>query len=126
MDKNKILVALSGGLDSSACAAMQRDQGYEVAGVVLRMSDAHDAAVADAQVSADQIGIPLHVWHMEEDFDREVAGYFARSYAQGRTPNPCVVCNPLVKFKGLMAAADAYGFPMVTMLVFAGMGTGCC
>ena len=121
MDKNKILVALSGGVDSSACAAMLRDQGYEVAGVVLRMSDAHDGAVADAQVSADQIGIPLHVWHMEEDFDREVAGYFARSYAQGRTPNPCVVCNPLVKFKGLMAAADAYGFPMVATGHYAGL-----
>ena len=121
MDNNKILVALSGGVDSSACAAMLRDAGYQVAGVVLRMSDVHDGAVADAQTSADQLGIPLIVWHMEEDFDREVAGYFARSYAEGRTPNPCVVCNPLVKFKGLMQAADANGFPTVATGHYAGL-----
>ncbi len=121
MEKKRILVALSGGVDSSACTAMLRDEGYEVAGVVLRMSDAHDGAVADAQTSADQLGIPLYVWHMEEEFDREVAGYFARSYAEGRTPNPCVVCNPLVKFKGLMTAADAYGFQMVATGHYAGL-----
>ena len=121
MEKKRILVALSGGVDSSACTAMLRDEGYEVAGVVLRMSNAHDGAVADAQTSADQLGIPLYVWHMEEEFDKEVAGYFARSYAEGRTPNPCVVCNPLVKFKGLMAAADAYGFQMVATGHYAGL-----
>ena len=121
MEKKRILVALSGGVDSSACTAMLRDEGYEVAGVVLRMSDAHDGAVADAQTSAGQLGIPLYVWHMEEEFDKEVAGYFARSYAEGRTPNPCVVCNPLVKFKGLMAAADAYGFQMVATGHYAGL-----
>ena len=121
MEKKRILVALSGGVDSSACTAMLRDEGYEVAGVVLRMSDAHDGAVADAQTSADQLGIPLYVWHMEEEFDKEVAGYFARSYAEGRTPNPCVVCNPLVKFKGLMTAADAYGFQMVATGHYAGL-----
>ena len=117
----RVLVALSGGVDSSVCVQLLRRQGYEVKALVLRFSDAHDKAVAEAQTAARQLGVPLTVEDCSALFERSVIEPFCREYCAGRTPNPCLICNPLVKFKGLMAAADAYGFQMVATGHYAGL-----
>ena len=110
MNENKrVLLAMSGGVDSSAAAVLLREQGYEVAGVVLKMSPAHGQTVEDAKTAASQLGIPLFVKDMTAEFDREVVSYFAAEYRKGRTPNPCVVCNPKLKFKALLDTANAEG-----------------
>ncbi|MDD6032845.1 MAG: tRNA 2-thiouridine(34) synthase MnmA [Oscillospiraceae bacterium] len=109
----KVLVALSGGVDSAVCAHLLREQGCEVAGLVLRMSPAHDGAVRDAEQVARQLGIPLMVGEMGPLFQREVVDYFIAEYRRGRTPNPCVVCNPRVKFKALLDTADREGFDCI-------------
>ncbi|WP_229408220.1 tRNA 2-thiouridine(34) synthase MnmA [Massiliimalia timonensis] len=109
----KVLVALSGGVDSSVCVYLLKQKGYDVAGVVLKMSPAHDQTVRDAQEAADALGIHLYVKDMSEAFSSCVVDYFVREYQNGRTPNPCVVCNPTVKFKALVDAADEYGYDYV-------------
>ena len=118
--EKKVLVALSGGVDSAACARLLLDAGYEVAGCVLKMSPAHEGTVEDAKLAAEQLGIPLYVRDMQADF-RQVIGYFMGEYASGRTPNPCVVCNPTVKFKGMLAAADELGYPYIATGHYAGL-----
>lgn len=105
----KVLVALSGGVDSAVCVQLLREQGFEVSALVLRFSDAHDKAVAAAQLAADQLGIPLTVRDCSDVFRREVIGPFCAEYCTGRTPNPCLVCNPRVKFRLLCEVADKMG-----------------
>ncbi len=107
--KKKVLVALSGGVDSSVCVHLLKEQGYDVACVVLRMSDAHDDTVKAAQEAADMMNVPLEVVDMQAEFEQEVISYFVDEYLNGRTPNPCIVCNPKVKFKALVDTADRMG-----------------
>lgn len=113
MDKRRVLVALSGGVDSSVCVHLLKKAGYEVGAVVLKMSPAHVQTVEDAKRAADELSIPLIVKEMEEPFQKEVVSYFVSEYQKGRTPNPCIVCNPLVKFKALIDTADAEGYDYV-------------
>lgn len=105
----KVLVALSGGVDSSVCVHLLKEQGYDVYSVVLRMSDAHDDTVNAAKEAADMMNIPLKVVDMRETFKKDVISYFMDEYLNGRTPNPCIVCNPKVKFKALIDTADELG-----------------
>ena len=122
MNENKrVLLAMSGGVDSSAAAVLLREQGYEVAGVVLKMSPAHGQTVEDAKTAASQLGIPLFVKDMTAEFDREVVSYFAAEYRRGRTPNPCVVCNPKLKFKALLDTANAEGYDWIATGHYAGL-----
>lgn len=122
MNENKrVLLAMSGGVDSSAAAVLLREQGYEVAGVVLKMSPAHGQTVEDAKTAASQLGIPLFVKDMTAEFDREVVSYFAAEYRRGRTPNPCVVCNPKLKFKALLDTANAEGCDWIATGHYAGL-----
>ena len=122
MNENKrLLLAMSGGVDSSAAAVLLREQGYEVAGVVLKMSPAHGQTVEDAKTAASQLGIPLFVKNMTAEFDREVVSYFAAEYRKGRTPNPCVVCNPKLKFKALLDTANAEGYDWIATGHYAGL-----
>ena len=107
-----MLVALSGGVDSTVCVHLLQAQGCEVAGLVLHMSPAHGDTVKAAQESADSLGVPLYVRDLSKEFQENVIDYFAAAYQSGETPNPCVVCNPMVKFKALAETADELGFEL--------------
>lgn len=111
----RVVVAMSGGVDSSVAAAILQEAGYEVIGVTLRMWEpeppagtAKDepAGVNDARRVAEKLGIPFYVLDSREIFTREVVEYFVDSYLEGRTPNPCVVCNNRVKFAALVRQAE--------------------
>lgn len=106
MPATKVLLALSGGVDSSVCVKLLQQDGFDVYGVVLEMTPVHADTVAAAKVTADKLGIPLIVKKMYDEFQSEVIDYFTSSYISGKTPNPCVVCNPKVKFKTLLDTAN--------------------
>lgn len=103
---NLIYVALSGGVDSAAAAIILKDRGYEVRGVTLRLKPGNlaDSDIADAQKVADTLGIPLEILDERESF-KTVTDYFCQSYIDGLTPNPCVLCNPAIKFGKLVEHA---------------------
>ncbi len=116
----RIVVAMSGGVDSSVTAALLAEQGYEVVGVTLQLYD-HGAAVsrkgaccagqdiADAGRVAETIGIPHYVLNYENRFRKDVIDVFVDSYVRGETPIPCVLCNQTVKFRDLMGVARDLG-----------------
>ncbi len=103
----KIVLGFSGGVDSSVCAELLKRQGYEVFG--LYMDNSTDEARLDAVKTAGFIGIPLRVLDIRECLERCVCAPFAQSYLSGETPNPCVICNPTVKFRSLCEYADEIG-----------------
>ncbi len=114
MSSQKVVAALSGGVDSSVSAALLKEQGYEVIGLTLRLwtDPAHPPASRSedaAQAAADRLGIPLHVVDVREVFYKQVVQFFLDGYAAGITPNPCVHCNRLVKWGVLLEQADALG-----------------
>ncbi|MFO7941374.1 MAG: tRNA 2-thiouridine(34) synthase MnmA [Bacillota bacterium] len=102
-DDMKVAVALSGGVDSSLAAALLLEEGYEVVGVTMSVvhPPAEDPDVVRAAAVADHFDIPHLTFDLRERFRRRIIEYFAREYAAGRTPNPCVVCNPEIKFGAL-------------------------
>lgn len=106
---DKVLVALSGGVDSAVCVKILQQQGFVPQGLVISFSPAHAGAVAAAQRAADELGIQLHVAHCEPRFDDYVIQPFCEAYANGETPNPCILCNPNVKFHILQQEADRLG-----------------
>jgi tRNA-uridine 2-sulfurtransferase len=118
----RVLVGMSGGVDSSVAAALLCEAGYDVVGVTLNVWPERDpmqalveredaccslSAVEDARRVADQLGIPYYVLNFKDVFQRQVMANFATEYARGRTPNPCVRCNQFVKFDALLARAVA-------------------
>ena len=118
----KVLVAMSGGVDSSVAAARAIEAGHEVVGVHLALSR-HRASLRegsrgcctvedamDARRVADLLGIPFYVWDFSERFAETVVADFAAEYAAGRTPNPCLRCNEEIKFAALLERALALGF----------------
>lgn len=95
--RNKVFVALSGGLDSSTAAALLLEAGFECAGVFMITNNQAKNIQADAEAVAGKLGIELHVLDLRQDFER-ILDYFCNEYKRGRTPNPCVLCNRYIKF----------------------------
>ncbi|MBX9704301.1 MAG: tRNA 2-thiouridine(34) synthase MnmA [Silvanigrellaceae bacterium] len=121
--KKKVLVAMSGGVDSSVAAALLVEQGYDVIGVTMQLWDyskneancdpnsKFDTCcslddVADARMVAHKLKIPFYVFDYQDDFKENVVDYFTKEYLQGKTPNPCVACNTFLKFDHLLDRAQ--------------------
>lgn len=109
--QDRLLMGMSGGVDSSVAVRILQEQGFAVQGAVIRFSDAHDEAVKAAQDAAAALGVPLHIIDAKAAFEQEVVAPFCESYCEGSTPNPCILCNPEVKFRLLAAKADELGCP---------------
>lgn len=107
----KILLGLSGGVDSSYAALKLKNEGHEVEGAVVKMHE-HTECDAAREV-AEGLGIPLHIIDATADFSDIIKENFASEYIKGRTPNPCIICNPKVKFKALYDYAMNNGFDMI-------------
>lgn len=111
----KVVIGLSGGVDSSVAAWLLKQEGYEVIGVTMQTWKEGDAdarensVIADAKRVADALGIPHHVVPFYETFKCHVMDYFVDEYLHGRTPNPCVVCNRYVKWEAMLQYADSIG-----------------
>lgn len=124
VDPMRVVVAMSGGVDSSAAAAMLVEQGHEVLGITLRVWTHEGAArcgsccspddIDDARAVASTLGIPFYVADAEELFKHRVVQPFVRSYLEGKTPVPCVACNRDVKFDFLLSRARALGARLAT------------
>ena len=121
-DRPRVVVAMSGGVDSSVAAALLADQGYEVIGVMMRLwnEPANGAAtpanrcctpdqMADARRVADRLNIPFYVIDVRDHFRRAIVQFFIDEHAAGRTPNPCVECNRQIRFTYLLERALALG-----------------
>ena len=104
----RIMLGMSGGVDSTYAAIVLQKAGYEVEGAVLAMHSYTE--IEEARESAGAVGIPLHVFHAEDLFEEYVINDFCKAYRSGQTPNPCIICNETVKFRVLFDRAMELGF----------------
>lgn len=117
MSGDKVMIAMSGGVDSSVAAYLMRQAGWDCAGAIMRLCDqallGHpcDAqAVRDAEAVADRLGIPFYIFNETDAFREQVVDRFIRCYEEGGTPNPCIDCNRYIKFDVLLRRAQELGF----------------
>ncbi len=126
MNKERILVAMSGGVDSSVAALLLQQQGYDVVGITFQLYDYSRQNrkegkggccsledVTDARAVCIKLGIKHYLFDSRERFKERVVDYFSNAYRQGRTPNPCVACNTFIKFDELLHYADLVGATQV-------------
>jgi len=104
---NKIVLGLSGGVDSAVSARLLQNEGFEVFGLYLDIGS--EKSKQDAVDTAKFLGVALEIINIERELEEWVCRPFAQSYLRGETPNPCIMCNPTVKFKNLIACADKIG-----------------
>ncbi len=109
----KILVALSGGVDSAGAALLLKNQGYEVAGATMLLRDGGQQEAESAKEAARQLGLDFHLFDLREEFYQNVIRPFMEVYRRGGTPNPCVVCNKTMKFGLFLEKALALGYDAI-------------
>lgn len=117
--QGRVVIAMSGGVDSSVCAGVLADQGWDAVGISMRLYSTPQESFTksccspddlfDARAVADRLGIPFYVANYEDAFQERVIDYFVEEYRQGRTPNPCVACNDHLKFDILLKRSLALG-----------------
>ena len=116
----KIVVAMSGGVDSSVAAGIMKERGFDAVGVSLQLWNYSNSDnrfgtccslddLADARRVAERVGIPYYILNMEKKFKEEVVDYFISEYMQARTPIPCTMCNQKLKFEELIHKAESFG-----------------
>ena len=113
LDSNKVILGLSGGVDSTAAALLLKEKKLEVIGLFLDMTGNSKGEMLRAQKAAKELDIPFVYKDASKDFSDKVVATFIEEYSLGRTPNPCVICNPLVKFQLLLDVADEMGAPFI-------------
>ena len=114
--KKKVLVGMSGGVDSTVAAILLQKEGYEVEGVYMKLHHKegyHEQNFAKAKRVGEYLGIKIHFKDLSEAFQEEVYDYFVEGYKQGLTPNPCVMCNRTIKFGKMIEFADSIGADFV-------------
>nr|HPN37114.1 tRNA 2-thiouridine(34) synthase MnmA [Melioribacteraceae bacterium] len=123
MNDKRVIIAMSGGVDSSVAAALLVEEGYEVIGVTMKTwgfmevggAPKHESgccsldAIFDAKSVANKLNIPHYTFDFTKSFEREVIDNFVDEYLRGRTPNPCVICNRKIKWEELLLKADSLG-----------------
>lgn len=124
--KQKVIVGMSGGVDSSVAAYLLKEQGFDVIGVTMQIWQSDDdekveadngccglSAIADAKRVAKSIGIPHYVMNFRDDFKEKVIDYFVSEYKNGRTPNPCIACNRYIKWQSLLNRSKMLGVDFI-------------
>lgn len=109
LDKKKVVLGLSGGVDSTTAALLLKEKGLEVTGLYFDVSEGNEQGKLEAAKVAEEVGIDFVYVNVHDRFEDIVIDNFCSEYLRGRTPNPCVVCNPNVKFKTLLDYADKIG-----------------
>ncbi len=114
LDKNKVAVGMSGGVDSTVAAYILKQRGYDVIGITMNLFDDEGCCsalkvVEDAKRIAHKMGIPHYVVDLKDEFKQKVMDYFVDEYISGKTPNPCIACNRYIKFDAFINIAHKYG-----------------
>ncbi len=122
MEKKRVVIGMSGGVDSSVAAALLQEQGYEVIGLTMRLWDGEEiggtrldgaccsaSAAEDARYVCHKLGIEHYVLDFRQEFEEKVIDYFTQEYRNGRTPNPCIACNKFLKFDAMLKKAELLG-----------------